>query len=84
MDELSLKFCIVGESGVGKSAIINRLVNKAFSDSMDITVGVNVNHHNLNLKGRPVRNFELSAEPSASESEGEAGEELRVWMLRIR
>ena len=55
MEEVSLKFCIVGESGVGKSAIINRLVNNSFNEQMDITVGCTVAHHNLNVNNRPVR-----------------------------
>lgn len=40
VEDLSVKIVVVGNSGVGKSNILNRLVNEEFMDDCRATVGV--------------------------------------------
>jgi len=44
-----IKVVLVGESGVGKTSIINRLIHKEFNDNSKITIGANYTTKKINL-----------------------------------
>ena len=47
--KISVKVVLVGESGVGKTSIINRLINNEFSLERAITIGGNYTSKKINL-----------------------------------
>ena len=47
--KISVKVVLVGESGVGKTSIINRLINNEFSLDRAITIGGNYTSKKINL-----------------------------------
>ncbi len=51
---LRFKVCLLGETGVGKTSLINRFVRSLFSDSFHSTVGAKVDQKSLNIDGRHV------------------------------
>lgn len=48
-DEEEIKVVLVGESGVGKTSIINRLINNEFNDNRKVTIGANYTLKKINL-----------------------------------
>jgi len=61
LQELLLKFCVVGEQNVGKSSIVSRLKSGQFQERMDFTVGVETHTYSLEVdedanRRRPVLN----------------------------
>lgn len=49
------KVVIVGSFGVGKSSIVNRLVEQTYSEDMMSTIGVDVKFKNYLINGKRVR-----------------------------
>lgn len=49
-----LKLVIIGDSGVGKSALLRRFAEGTYTDKMHSTVGVDFLHRRVNLDGRKV------------------------------
>jgi small GTP-binding protein len=52
---VSYKFIILGSSGVGKTAILKRLVEDRFDDDLQSTIGVEFDSTILNIDDRKVR-----------------------------
>lgn len=50
LQELMLKFCIVGEQNVGKSSLVSRLRSNVFKERMDFTVGVETHTYQLDVE----------------------------------
>jgi GTPase SAR1 family protein len=48
---MTLKICIIGESGVGKTSLINRYTKGKFSNQYRITVGADLFSHDVNVDG---------------------------------
>ena len=48
---MTLKICIIGESGVGKTSLINRFTKDKFSNKYRITVGADLFSHDMNVDG---------------------------------
>ena len=46
---MTLKICIIGESGVGKTSLINRFTKDKFSSQYRITVGADLFSHEMNV-----------------------------------
>ena len=44
---MTLKVCIIGESGVGKTSLINRFTKDKFSSQYRITVGADLFSHEM-------------------------------------
>nr|CAD2167635.1 unnamed protein product [Meloidogyne enterolobii] len=49
--KLTLKVILLGESGVGKTSIINRFVNKKFSNCYKATIGVDFMKKQMTVDG---------------------------------
>jgi GTPase SAR1 family protein len=49
-----LKVLVLGHSGVGKTCLLNRYVNKEFSDEYKCTIGVDFCKKIVNVKDRPI------------------------------
>lgn len=49
------KFIVVGDSGVGKSSIIERLAEKSFSDAYRLTIGVDYRVTTMSIDGKIVK-----------------------------
>jgi len=47
--KMTLKICIIGESGVGKTSLINRFTKDKFSSQYRITVGADLFSHEMNV-----------------------------------
>ena len=45
--KMTLKICIIGESGVGKTSLINRFTKNKFSNQYRITVGADLFSHDM-------------------------------------
>lgn len=54
-NQTAYKIIVVGSSGVGKSAIVDRLVFNKFKDENASTVGVEVQSHMFEVDGQPVK-----------------------------
>lgn len=52
---ISYKFIIIGASGVGKTAILKRLVEDTFSEESQSTIGVEFDSTMLNIDGKKVK-----------------------------
>lgn len=48
---MTLKICIIGESGVGKTSLINRFTKDKFSNQYRITVGADLFSHDITVDG---------------------------------
>ena len=48
---MTLKICIIGESGVGKTSLINRFTKNKFSNQYRITVGADLFSHEMTVEG---------------------------------
>jgi GTPase SAR1 family protein len=46
---MTLKICIIGESGVGKTSLINRFTKNKFSSQYRITVGADLFSHEMTV-----------------------------------
>ena len=46
---MTLKICIIGESGVGKTSLINRFTKNKFSNQYRITVGADLFSHDMTV-----------------------------------
>ena len=46
---MTLKICIIGESGVGKTSLINRFTKDKFSSQYRITVGADLFSHEMTV-----------------------------------
>jgi len=53
--EYIFKLILIGNSGVGKSSIINRYMQKEFDDSYKCTIGVDFLMKSLTIKGKTVK-----------------------------
>lgn len=53
--DCQFKIILIGESGVGKTSLINRYCKDEFSDEFDPTVGINYQNHTVEIDGRKVR-----------------------------
>lgn len=51
----SFKVIVVGESGTGKTAIIQRLINNTFRSESQATVGVEFKSFNCEIDGKPTK-----------------------------
>ena len=49
--KMTLKICIIGESGVGKTSLINRFTKNKFSNQYRITVGADLFSHEMTVEG---------------------------------
>lgn len=47
--KMTLKICIIGESGVGKTSLINRFTKNKFSSQYRITVGADLFSHEMTV-----------------------------------
>lgn len=47
--KMTLKICIIGESGVGKTSLINRFTKDKFSSQYRITVGADLFSHEMTV-----------------------------------
>jgi small GTP-binding protein len=52
--ELSFKFVLVGDSGVGKTAIVKRFCEGSFNDKMPHTIGLEFATRSVEISGTPV------------------------------
>ena len=55
----SAKLVLLGNSGVGKSSIVNRYIFKRFSDNTEVTVGVGYHHEKLKLADGSTLNLDI-------------------------
>jgi Ras-related protein Rab-1A len=46
------KFLIIGNSGVGKSALLTRYIDEQFSDNFFSTIGVDFKKQKIELEGK--------------------------------
>ena len=53
--DVHIKVCVIGESGVGKSCIVQRLVKKDFDESSKTTVGVEYMPYRVKLESQIVQ-----------------------------
>jgi small GTP-binding protein len=53
------KLVLLGNSGVGKSSIVSRYINKRFSDNAEVTVGVGYYHQKLKLNDGSTLNLDI-------------------------
>ena len=49
------KLILIGNSGVGKSSILNRYMNKTFEDSYKCTIGVDFLMKSIEINGKTVK-----------------------------
>ena len=49
------KIIFVGDAGVGKTSIINRIVDNPFKDTYEMSIGVDFMSKNLNYKGQNIK-----------------------------
>ncbi len=49
------KYIIIGDTSVGKSAIINQFLNNEFNTEYDITVGVEFGSKTINLSKKSIK-----------------------------
>ena len=55
-DSLSIKILVVGNSGVGKTALLNRICSETFSQNTEPTVGCDISLKVLkNFRGHNIR-----------------------------
>jgi small GTP-binding protein len=52
---LSFKFILIGDSGVGKTALLRRLVDDTFNPDTQSTIGVEFDSTSLEVDGHPVK-----------------------------
>ena len=52
---IEYKFVLVGDSAVGKSSLLNRFVDKGFSESLLSTIGVDFKFRKINIGGEEVK-----------------------------
>lgn len=50
-----IKIIIIGESGVGKTAILRRLLDNSFSEEAQSTIGVEFESRSMNIDGKSVK-----------------------------
>lgn len=55
----SAKLVLLGNSGVGKSSLVNRYINKRFSESTEVTVGVGYHHEKMKLQDGSTLNLDI-------------------------
>ena len=48
------KVIIIGDSGVGKSSILSRLMNNAFNDEHNVTIGVEFGNYVMRIDNQHV------------------------------
>ena len=48
------KVIIIGDSGVGKSSILSRLMNNAFNDEHNVTIGVEFGNYVMRIDNKNV------------------------------
>lgn len=53
--DYAFKFILVGESGVGKTSLIERYINKHFVFISDITIGVEYKYKIINIDNKKIR-----------------------------
>ncbi len=51
---ISLKICIFGDGGVGKTTLIDRYITGVFSESTIMTIGVEFHVKNIEIEGRQI------------------------------
>lgn len=51
----SYKIILIGDSGVGKTSIINRFSNNTFNETHIATIGVDFRYKNIDIDGTPIR-----------------------------
>ena len=49
------KIILVGDAGVGKTSIINRIVNNEFSDVYEMSIGVDFVSKNIRFRGQNIK-----------------------------
>jgi small GTP-binding protein len=55
-DEIIVKFCIVGESSVGKTSLLHQYILKKFKGDIKATIGCDFSTKmKFNIKGKSVR-----------------------------
>jgi len=55
-EDIIIKFCIVGESSVGKTSLLHQYIHKKFPDKLKPTIGCDFSTKmKSNINGRSVR-----------------------------
>lgn len=54
-DEIILKFIMVGESGVGKTSIVTRLINNIYIDDGGPTIGIDFSFYNIKYNNQKIK-----------------------------
>ncbi len=49
------KICLVGDGGVGKTAIVERFLGKGFASTYNLTIGTNICTHTVDVDGTKVK-----------------------------
>ena len=49
------KICLVGDGGVGKTAIVERFLGKGFASTYNLTIGTNICTHTVDVDGTNVK-----------------------------
>ncbi|MHA1975307.1 MAG: Rab family GTPase [Candidatus Hodarchaeales archaeon] len=49
------KICLVGDGGVGKTAIVERFLGKGFASTYNLTIGTNICTHTVDVDGTRVK-----------------------------
>ena len=49
------KICLVGDGGVGKTAIVERFLGKGFASTYHLTIGTNICTHTVDVDGTRVK-----------------------------
>ena len=49
------KVCLVGDGGVGKTAIVERFLGRGFASTYNLTIGTNICTHTVNVDGTRIK-----------------------------
>jgi small GTP-binding protein len=50
-----LKIVVIGDSGIGKTSIVNMLSEKNFSNNVEITVGCDIVYHSIHIGNKEIK-----------------------------
>lgn len=53
--DYSFKFIVIGDTGVGKTSLIGRLIENRFFDNHEFTVGVEFASKNIVINGKVIK-----------------------------